>query len=395
MKILICTNHPFPIGYAGTNRIEAYCYGFIANGVSVTVISTAWNSKISKTNSKEETWLDKVRIISLNLPASLHSRVLKRMLRLLTAILFPLVLISTYCLNSYKAALFYGTSFYSESIFTTISKLFKVKSLKEESENPSIYNRSSHLFKQMYNKFYIKDRYFKYDSILCMTKPLLSYFTKLGIDKHRLCLVPHTVILERFQNCIYYPQLKFDKYIAYVGSLSEGKDGVLSLIDAYSITNVWRKNVGMVICGFGSEHQVNIVEQRINSNGLENSIQLLIDVPNALIPSITSHAELLVSARPPSTQAEYGFPTKVVEYLATGRPVLTTANGDMKEYLINRVNCFVIEDFSIATIADMISEILSNIKPASQIGLAGKQLCQESFNPAINTMRIISYLQQM
>ena len=48
-------------------------------------------------------------------------------------------------------------------------------------------------------------------------------------------------------------------------------------------------------------------------------------------------------ARPDSRQARGGFPTKLGEYLATGKPVCVTKVGEITVYLEDNVSAFLAE----------------------------------------------------
>ena len=59
------------------------------------------------------------------------------------------------------------------------------------------------------------------------------------------------------------------------------------------------------------------------------------------MPKYLCNAKLLALARPDSIQAQGGFPTKLGEYLATGRPVVVTKVGEIPDYLEDGVNAFL------------------------------------------------------
>lgn len=62
------------------------------------------------------------------------------------------------------------------------------------------------------------------------------------------------------------------------------------------------------------------------------------------MPQMLKNAEALVLDRPNSLQAQYGFPTKLGEYLLTGNPVVVTKVGDIPLYLKDGVSALLSED---------------------------------------------------
>lgn len=105
------------------------------------------------------------------------------------------------------------------------------------------------------------------------------------------------------------------KIILYSGMLYE-KFGVKNLIDAF--LGVADKNVVLQICGCGElEDYIKekaIIDSRIEYKGLVKRKEVL---------QLQSRASLLVNPRQPNNEyTKYSFPSKNIEYLASGTPVL-------------------------------------------------------------------------
>ena len=84
------------------------------------------------------------------------------------------------------------------------------------------------------------------------------------------------------------------------------------------------------------------------------------------------------------------FPTKVGEYLASGRPVVTTDVGETERYLGDAVTAYVATPSDPTSFADRIIEVLDDPARAAAIGQAGRRLAEEDFDyslhgPALHT----------
>jgi glycosyltransferase involved in cell wall biosynthesis len=90
---------------------------------------------------------------------------------------------------------------------------------------------------------------------------------------------------------------------------------------------------------------------------------------------------VLVLPRPASRQAEGGFPTKLGEYLATGRPVVTTSVGDIPKYLQAGINCLMVPPGNLPLMSEAIASVATDYGHAESIGQAGQQLAQTTFHP--------------
>jgi len=392
MQIMIFTTETFPQGNAASNRMISYCYGLRKNYVDVLVISTRLNPICSNENYK---FIDGIKIISFKLNKKLINKIINRIFKYISPICFLIIFVIQLLSHKYDAVIFYGTHRFYELMTCYFCNLFKVISIKEVSEHPLLFIHSKRrkFFKN--DNFYLKDRYNKYDGILAMTNQLCSYFQEVISDKRKIKLIPQTVISQRFEYISYFDDIKFKRYIAYSGILSEEKDGVISLIQSYKIVNQKYPDIGLVLVGFGTSGQIQLVNNKISELELNSMTQIYLNLAFNQIPSILCNADLLVSARPYSVQALYGFPTKIVEYLATGKPIVTTVYGDLKNYLVDGVNAFVVESNNYQIFANKIIEALDNYDKAIEIGKKGKELAINSFNPTKQAKMIIDFISEL
>lgn len=218
---------------------------------------------------------------------------------------------------------------------------------------------------------------------------------EIGLSKDALIKIPQTTILKknvRISPCL---KLRFKDYLLFTGSLSNKKDGVLNLIKAYDLVRERHLGLGLVITGFGSKEQIRELHQTIEELNLGDLVQVFLNLSSNDIPSLMKDAKILVSPRPYSLQALYGFPTKVAEYLMAGRPVVTSAFGDLSQHLIDGVNAFVLPSGDIPIIAEAILRVLDNYKDAIRVGIRGKELALEMFDPQKNTRPLVDWLVKM
>lgn len=113
------------------------------------------------------------------------------------------------------------------------------------------------------------------------------------------------------------------------------------------------------------------------------------------IPSIIGNADLLALPRPDSKQAQGGFPTKLGEYLATGKPVCATKLGELPDYLKNNESIFFAQPGSVKSFADAMRWALSDTENASRVGLNGKKVAQKEFNKDIQAKKLHQFLLEL
>ncbi|MEO7835038.1 MAG: glycosyltransferase family 4 protein, partial [Ginsengibacter sp.] len=97
------------------------------------------------------------------------------------------------------------------------------------------------------------------------------------------------------------------------------------------------------------------------------------------IPKILCDSDILVLARPDNNQAKAGFPTKLGEYLASGKPVVITDTGEVSRYLSNNISAYLARPDDVKDFAEKILFALSD-QNASKIGRKGFEIAKENFN---------------
>ena len=113
------------------------------------------------------------------------------------------------------------------------------------------------------------------------------------------------------------------------------------------------------------------------------------------LPMYLAQASILVLARPSSRQSEAGFPTKLGEYLATGKPVLVTRTGEIGSYLVDNFNVFFAPPDDISAFAERIRYILQNPEEASAVGRHGQEAALRFFDYRENGRKLNAFLDQL
>ena len=113
------------------------------------------------------------------------------------------------------------------------------------------------------------------------------------------------------------------------------------------------------------------------------------------MPQLLTDSEMLVLARPTSIQAKGGFPTKLGEYLATGKPVLVTRVGEIPKYLEDNINAFIAEPDSPVKFAEKMDFILSHPEEATKVGIEGMKLTQTVFNYKYQARNLVNFINSL
>lgn len=262
-----------------------------------------------------------------------------------------------------------------------------VKVVHEKTEHPDIYS-----FKGFNVKRYKREIH-KVDGMFVISTALKKYYMSLGLPEEKIEIVNMTVDSTRFAGLEKQPA---EKYIAYCGTASNNKDGVDELIKSFAIVHNSHPDVKLYIIGKTpdkDDFSGNL--KLIKDFGLNDSVVFTGIVASADIPQILKNATILALDRPDSLQAQYGFPTKLGEYLLTENPVVVTKVGDIPLFLKDGQTALLSEERNPQEFSAKLIWALEHPKEASEIGKAGAQVALQKFNYLNETKKIVSVIRRL
>jgi glycosyltransferase involved in cell wall biosynthesis len=241
--------------------------------------------------------------------------------------------------------------------------------------------------------FFEQTAYFAYEGLALMTKTLFNHYQSFPKPGPKLLHLPMTVDLERFSDKVEQLESFKSPYIAFVGVMSDTKDGVSILIKAF--TKITRDFPAYKLYLIGRwNYDTPIHVQLIKDLRLQEKVFWKGEYSRDQIPAIINNATLLALPRPDSKQAQGGFPTKLGEYLATGNPVCATTVGEIPDYLTDGKSVYFAEPGSVDSFADAMRRALSNPEEAKQIGSNGRKVAEKYFNKDIQAKLLHNFLKE-
>ena len=170
----------------------------------------------------------------------------------------------------------------------------------------------------------------------------------------------------------------------YAGAISE-KYGLRNLIDGFRMADVPNARLDLYgPCDFEEELvQLAQEDERIFYGGL---------LLNSEIVEREQAATLLINPRPTTEEfVKYSFPSKNMEYMVSGTPVMTTVLPGMpKEYY---PHVYLLEDESAAGIAECLKQVLAHTdEELFQKGLDARKFVLETRNNVVQAKKILDML---
>jgi glycosyltransferase involved in cell wall biosynthesis len=379
----------FPEGDASTNRVYTYAKGFRANGVNVYVI--CFRNSYTVTSSGESEG------ISYFHPFGRTERSSSFIIRRFDALG---KYYRTYRLfrdisgqGHIDAILCYTKQTGTQLFAYGLSRIFGSHLILERSEHP-FKDYRNRVFEKVagWIKVLMEIRFS--DAIFCISDFLIQFYSKKGAKRGRLYIIPSTVDGSRFDGP--FPSPVDYKYICYSGSLTKLKDGVDILINSFSKVAVNFPDIKLLLVGRAdTAEDEKFFRDLVASLGLNDKVIFTGKLPRNDIPPYLCNAEALALARPRSIVADAGFPSKVSEYLASGKPVVVTKVGEIPEYLTDNESAFLSEPDSIDAFAKRMTFVLANRTYATEIGLKGKELAFSIFSYNYQAGRAIEFIESL
>lgn len=216
-----------------------------------------------------------------------------------------------------------------------------------------------------------------------LSKYMYSYLPKKEQNNYIVIEGAYNNAIGANFNCQYKQS---EPYALYTGTLDQ-RYGICNLIDAFSSTSL---NYNLVICGNGNESE----KKYIIAKGISDKrIKYLGSLSYQDILFLQQKASLLVNPRNNKGKfTKYSFPSKTMEYLASGTPTLMyKLDGIPKEYY---EYCYHIDgDDSIETLGNKITEILNNSEEENKkLGTRAKHFILKNKNGNAQALKIIEYI---
>ncbi len=164
--------------------------------------------------------------------------------------------------------------------------------------------------------------------VLVQSKAFIPYILNQNIEESKLVYYPNST-----EN--YYKELDPDedllkslpqgKKIMFAGNIGESQSFETLLNTAFLLKNENIK-VQWIILGEGRMKEV--VKQRIKELSLQDTFHLLGAYPSTLMPKYFSCADALLVSLKKDPIFSYTIPSKIQSYLACGKPILTSLDGE-------------------------------------------------------------------
>lgn len=233
------------------------------------------------------------------------------------------------------------------------------------------------------------------DGVVVISNYLKEKYVKLSKHPNQVYIIP-TIIDCADWKCV-EEEDTLTPTILYSGAFSE-QDEIENLIEALAILRSRNYQFRVVMLGGNkrnSERMTQITEQ-IDRLGLSSLIEMRGFVPIAEVKKQLSQSNILINIRRDGVWSRSGLSTKLSEYLASGRLVISSDIGDVSQYLHDGESALLVSRTTTTDeIVKAISQALQSSEIRRKIGAAGRNVAQCYFDVSVAQVKLQALLNEV
>ena len=171
-------------------------------------------------------------------------------------------------------------------------------------------------------------------------------------------------------------------YIFHSGTLTEQKDGILGMIEAFGMAKEKVPNNLKFICT-GSKcnsRYCSDIDRLISIYNLQDNLIFTGYLEDAELRDYLQNASLVIINKYPTQQNKYCFSTKLGEYMAAGKAVIITRVGEAVNWLHEGVDCIMIEADDKQALVDNILRLYKDAELRIRLGECARMTCKNNFD---------------
>lgn len=256
-------------------------------------------------------------------------------------------------------------------------------------------------FKSLKGKIINKSAIFLFEKIVCFANGCIAISTHLkskcqqaSRNKFPISLIPISTDFSLFSK-IRSSEKKDDSVTFFYGGSFGDKDGIGLLLKAFEIVMAQDNKARLILTGTGAERHIKILLNLLEKSNYRNYIDYLGYLPDNQYYQLLNDCDVMCMTRINSSFANAGFPFKLGEFLAAGKPVICTPVGDVPNYLTHMENAIFIKPGNEFLIAEAMLFCIKNIELCKNIGKNARLIAKSYFDRVKVSDNLLSFFQKI
>lgn len=219
-----------------------------------------------------------------------------------------------------------------------------------------------------------------YDGIICISSNIKQYYLKYNTNS---LLLPILSDMEQdgVNDSLYNNNSVFK--IGFTGSIHIEKENLITVFK--SLKHVVEKGFNVELNLYGLLYEEVRFNNLINEFKLGSVVKYHGCIDHDCVLSVLKSQNLLILPRARNKQNNYGFSTKLAEYLVSGVPILLTDVSDNLYYLTPDLDCLVADYNSYESFSEKIIFLINNYS------VEAPKLSKNSYNKAYSNFNYKSH----
>jgi len=279
--------------------------------------------------------------------------------------------------------------------FIVFAKLLGYKIIFDVTEDYYYVGRNAHLasrIKQWTSTFLSKRIGLLADAVLVISSYLQEKFEAISHGRFPVRLLPISVDTGKVyatSNAFHHPLR-----LLYAGSYGD-KDPVEMLIDAVESLCAEGHDLELTMAGRGLPSRMAQIAEKISRSRYKDRMRYLGYLSDEKYFQLLGECDVPCMIRIPSRYAHAGFPFKLGEYLATGKPTVASRVGDVGVFLEDQVSAFLVEPGSTEAIIKALRFVINSPECARSVGERGRKVAEQYFDAKRVGARLVEVMERL
>lgn len=393
-EYVLITSSNFPEGGPGASYLNQFCKGLKINGAIVRVYLLKGNAfgSYRYNGPRHAVTPEGIAFTYLGFRQRPGNFVLKLLDQSLSFMRLHILLFSLTLGHRNCTVLLYNSDLFFNLPIGLIARISGLKLVKYSAEIIDKSQYSPSLLGRMSRAAYMAN--FKYlnrlaDKLIVFSHYLKEEFLGMGIAEERIIVQPNLTDFEFWK-----PGKTESMYTIGYSGAPYMKDGLHDLLEALGLLSARGLDLSLIVIGDATFGRTLIpgLKEECARLGIMDRVTFTGLVSSSEVKGYLSHCMILAVTRPDTIQTRAGFPTKLGEYFALGKPVLATRFGDMEKYFRDGHDIVFAECDDPPSIAERIEWMLSNPEQTRTIADQGHETARQLLDYRLRMKRIMELL---
>lgn len=389
MNISIYTTSDFPFGGAAENLVRNLAFGLKINGCNVFI-------KLIRGHLNDKQNLSVVNNESIAIDHLIFKyRPKNELLKIVELFIFffkiPLSLLRDKINYKIDYIILYGIEyFYLVFPIFFVSKLLNIKVIRfvtdfyhREFIVPVFWKSPKFLFYNLQLKFL--DKYL--DGLIYLSIYFKDFAKKYNYNFAKILFIPHLIDISDFTTIKEFSGFKDKIILGFIGTINE-INGVYILLEAFTNVAKEYENLYLMLIGEVRVKNKKSFEQYLN----HPRINYVGKINHQEIVNYIKKLDILINPRLSGVFSEAGFPTKVAEYLLSGRPTISSRTKNLEYYLKDHVHLIFTTPGSVNDLSCKIKKLINDESLCKRLASNGRKWATFNVCNKNNTMKLKSFL---